>query len=274
MQNFPPQTGSRRSRQYHWRRLLALILLAALALPGWAGTGAEAVLEDLRYKVDVVAWPDAVRARLTFKSLGEGKYCAEVSGEPQGALKTLSGERRDSYRTEMVWLQGKLMPVVYREESRRQGERHLKEYRFDYTRGQLEMWQLKANTGKLVRKWQTQLANPVYDPLSALYNCRLGLLGPIREGQVFKLEGIPYPKPEKIEVRIGPETPDGRQAMISVAGRTKREQRQVYAFLDGRRIPRQAWVKVLGLGKISGELLPGGQGLPGGLPEAAPGSEG
>jgi hypothetical protein len=171
----------------------------------------------------------------------------------------------------MVWRSGKLMPLVYREESRRQGKRHLKEYRFDYSRGRLELWQWKENTGKLVCKWQTPLSEPVYDPLSAFYNCRLGLLGPVREGQVFKLAGIPYPKPEKIEVHIGAETPEGRQAMISVARRDQREPSRVYAFLDGQLVPRQAWVKVLGAGKISGELLPGGTGLKGGLPEA-PGS--
>jgi hypothetical protein len=255
-------------------RLLVLIILTLVVWPICPATADDSLLEDLHFKVDVLTWPDAARARITLKSLGAGKYLAEVSGRPQGALKLLCGEREERLQTEMVWRQGRLMPLVYREESHRGGKVHLKEYRFDYAGGKLEMWQL--NKGKLARKWQTNLTGPIYDPLSGFYNCRLGLLGPIHDGQVFKLQGIPYPKPENIEVRIGQETAQGRKTMISIANAAyKKNPAPVFAFFDGRMVPQHAWTRIWGLGKITGELLPGGKGLQGLTPEvaAAPGAQ-
>ncbi len=260
----PAVPGRARRRGRLWG--LALFTLALLAPVGTAA--GETWLEDLHFSVDVLMLRDAVRVRLTFQDLGDGKYRAEISGELQGALKAIGGERRDQYRTDMAWRHGRLLPLVYREESRRRKKRHLKEYRFDYARGKLEMWQEKG--GKMVRKWETPLTEAIYDPLSAFYNCRLGLLGPIRDGQVFKVAGIPYPKPEEMEVRIGPETPQGRKAMISVTGLDHRNKPgPVFALLDQQMVPRHAWTRVWGLGKITGELLPGGKGLQGLPPEVA-----
>jgi hypothetical protein len=82
------------------------------------------------------------------------------------------------------------------------------------------------------------------------------------------LEGIPYPKPEEIEVRIGPETEWGRKVMISINNQAFANERgTVFAYLDGCRVPRKAWTNVLNMGTISGELLPGGKPLNGALPE-------
>jgi hypothetical protein len=202
---------------------------------------------------------------LTLKSLGAGRYQAEISGEPLGLLKVITGKRRDSYQTEMIFRDGKLMPLVYQEESRKKGKRHLKEYRFNYDQGVLELWQLKEGKG-LVKKWQTALKGPIYDPLTAFYNCRLGLLGPIRDGETFRVAGIPYPKPEEIEVRIGPETDQGRKVMIAINNKSFENDRGVvFAYLDEAQVPKQAWTSAR-VGKISGERLDGGKPLNGGLP--------
>ncbi len=223
-------------------------------------------MEDLHFRVEYLVWKDVARAQLTLKSLGAGRYQAEISGEPQGLLKALTGQRRDTYQTEMVCREGKLLPLVYREESRKKGKRSLKEYRFNYGEGRLELWQWKEGHG-LIYKWHTALNGPVYDPLSAFYNCRLGLLGPIKEGQTFKVTGIPYPKPEEIEVRIGPETESGRKIMIAINNQAFADNRGVvFAYLDRDRVPKQAWTSAR-VGTISGELLPGGRALDGGLPE-------
>ena len=141
----------------------------------------------------------------------------------------------------MIWRDGKFVPLVYREECREKNKRYLKEYRFDYEKGQLELWQLKGDRGVMVRKWHTTLKGPLQDPLSAFYNYRLGLLGPIKEGETLRLEGIPYPKPEEIEVRIGPETEWGRKVMISINNQAFANERgTVFAYLDGCRVPRKA----------------------------------
>ena len=256
--------------------LLLLALVAALVLQAWPGALAPAavaqgqLLEDLNFRVEYLLWKEVARARLTLTSLGPGRYLVELSGEPLGLMKALVGPRRDSYQTEMIWRDGRFVPLVYREESRKKNKRYLKEYRFDYEKGQLEMWQLKEDRGVMVRKWHTTLKGPIQDPLSAFYNYRLGLLGPIKEGETLRLEGIPYPKPEEIEVRIGPETEWGRKVMISINNEAFANERgTVFAYLDGRRVPRKAWTDVPNMGTISGELLPGGKPLNGTLPEMA-----
>lgn len=265
----------RRLRRRRSFPALLFALALALLLPVWSGEPApasapkEQVLEDLKFRVEYLLWKDVARAQLTLKSLGAGRYQAELSGEPLGLLKVITGQRRDSYQTEMVYRDGKLLPLVYREESKKKGKRHLKEYRFNYDQGLLELWQLKEGKGILVRKWHTALNGAIYDPLSAFYNCRLGLLGPIREGATFKVHGIPYPKPEEIEVRIGPETEEGRKIMIGINNNAFDNDRGVvFAYLDGSQAPMQAWTNAR-MGKISGRRLAGGKALNGGLPELA-----
>lgn len=267
-------------RRWRWslRRAVVWVLAATLALQVWGWTPIPApaalaqdrLLEDLQFKVAVLVWQDVARVRLTLTKQGSGHYLAEVSGEPLGFLKVLVGkDRRDSYQTEMIVRQGRLVPLIYREESHRRGKRALKEYRFDYEQGRLELWQLKEGHG-LVRKWHAALKGPIQDPLSAFYNCRLGLLGPLRDGETFKVEGIPYPKPEEIEVRIGPETAEGRKTMIAITNKAFENDRGViFAYLDQGRVPRQGYANVLKVGRISGELLPGGKPLNGRLPELA-----
>lgn len=235
---------------------LVLCLLIWWAAPAWADPAPGAVLEELHYRVDVLMWPDAVRVQLTLKRLEPGHYQAEISGEPQGVLKRLSGQRRDTYQTEMVWRDGRLVPVIYREQSQRRRKKYLKEYRFDYAQARLELWQWKEGKG-LVRKWEGPLSRPVYDPLSAFYNLRLGNMGPIREGATFKIDGIPYPKPEEIEVRFGGETREGRKTMVSIVNQVFHGGRgEIFAYLDGQLVPQQAWCMLFGMGKISGALLP------------------
>lgn len=266
------KAGGQLRRQQGWRLpgaiLLALLTILAVQAWSWGQVSAAApqgeLLEDLKFKVEYLLWKDVAQAQLTLKSLGPGRYQAEISGEPLGLLKVITGKRRDSYQTEMILRHGKLIPLVYREESQKKGKRYLKEYRFNYDQGVLELWQLKEGKG-MVQKWHTALKDPIYDPLTAFYNCRLGLMGPIREGETFKVAGIPYPKPEEIEVRIGPESAEGRKIMIAINNNAFDNDRGVvFAYLDAARVPQQAWTSAR-VGKISGRLA-GGKSLNGGLP--------
>jgi hypothetical protein len=248
---------------------LVLLLTGALLiwplLWGVPARAGEPLLEDLHYKMAVLIWPDAARVRVTLKSPAPGRLVAEVVGETRGGIKLFTGERRERLQTEMIWRDHRLLPMVYREESWRQGSRRLKEYRFDYPRKRLVMWQ--GSSGKdLQKKWETALPEPVYDPLSAFYNCRLGVLGPSREGETSTIPGIPYPNPEALEVRLGPETAKGRQAMVSLVNPVFEGSRgAVFAWVDDRRVPRQAWTTVLGV-TIKGALLPDSIIMPAELP--------
>jgi len=228
-----------------------------LLCPIKAGAAPQALLEDLRYRMDVLIIEDAARGRLTLTAEGGGRFLAELSGEARGLAEVLSGRRRDRYQTEMVYRDGRLVPLIYREESHRRGKQSLKEYRFDYEQGRLELWQLKEREGHLVLKWETALKEPVYDPLSAFYNCRLGLMGPLKEGNTLQIAGIPYPAPETMEVRLGKQTPEGRQAMVTLNNPALKGQRGVvFIMVDGDGVPLTGWTRVLGFGKALGQLLP------------------
>lgn len=244
-------------------RGILLICTIFLLFPGsLPASPSETIVEDLHYQVDAWVWKDVARARVTLRRAGEGRYVGEISGEALGLARVLSGNRRDTYQTEMVYRDGRLAPVVYREESRRRGRRHLKEYRFLYEQGRLELWQWEENQQKMSYKWQTPLHESFYDPITAFYNHRLGVLGSFKAGDTLKLLGIPYPEPEFIEVRIGPETPAGREVMVSLINQAFENQKGVvYVTFDQNRVPTRAWARVLVVGKISGHLQPGSQSL-------------
>jgi hypothetical protein len=261
-----PKTGAGGGRGYRLARLAFLALAAALALEaGFLLAAAAApvakapgqLLEDLQYRVTAWVIGGAARAGITLKSLGGGRYQADLWVEPLGLLKIISGQRRDRFYTEMAWRDGRLVPLIYREETRKRGKRGLKEYRFDYDRGRLELWTFHEGKG-MRRKWHTALKKePIYDPLSAFYNFRLGAMGPPKEGETLKATGIPYPHPEEITVRIGSQEQKGRKVMVSIINRVFDDERGVvFVYFDDKWSPIQAWTRVRLVGKVEGTILP------------------
>jgi hypothetical protein len=235
--------------------LALLLLLIGLWLPGQPAVAAPALLEELHYRLEALSFQNAARAKLTLKRLGPGRFVAEVIGEPQGLIKLLSGGQRERLQTEMVWRDNRLLPLIYREESWRGKKRRLKEYRFNYPKGKLELWEWHEGKG-LSKKWQTDLCDQFYDPLSAFYNIRLGIIGPTKEGETSTIQGIPYPRPEAMEVRLGAESKDGRQVMVSLLNPVFEDSRGVVlGYVDKQLVPHQVWTTVSGI-TIRGFLLP------------------
>ena len=161
--------------------LFLVLLLVGLSPP--PAMAAPALLEELRYRIEVLSLQNAARVKLTLNRQGPGRFTAEAIGETLGLIKLLSGGQRERMQTEMVWRNHRLLPLIYREESWRGQKRRLKEYRFNYSRNRLELWEGHDGKG-LSKKWHTDIVDQVYDPLSAFYNCRLGILGPTREGEI------------------------------------------------------------------------------------------
>jgi hypothetical protein len=257
------KTWGEKARDRILSRVACLALAAGLALqvgfllPAAAAPRPEQLLEDLQYRVNALIFGDAARAGIVLKSLGGGRYQAELSVEALGLLKIVSGHRRDRFQTEMAYQGGRMVPLIYREESRRRGRLGLKEYRFDYDQGRLELWTYHEGKG-MRRKWHTALKKePIYDPLSAFYNFRLGAMGPPKEGETLKAAGIPYPQPEEITVRIGSQGQEGRKVMVSIINRVfDNEKGVIFVYFDGKWSPTHAWTRVLRVGKVEGIILP------------------
>jgi len=248
--------------------LAVLVMQGWLLLPATAAAPPERLLENLQYRVNAWVWGGAAKAGIILKSLGGGRYQAELAVEPQGVLALISGNRLDRFQTEMVYQDNRLAPLVYREETRRRGKYRLKEYRFHYDRGRLELWQHHQGKG-LLRKWETALQKePIYDPLSAFYNFRLGALGTPKEGETLKVTGIPYPHPEEIVISVGPPGQEGRKIMVSLINRAFENQKGViFVFFDEKWAPTQAWTRVMVFGKVAGVMLPESKPWSGRLPE-------
>ncbi len=251
-------------------RARSLLLLLLLLLASAGPTRAAAALEDLPYRISLGSWVETGRANLSLKELGPGRYLAEFSGGAEGIWTVLSRWLPERYRTEMTLRDGRLQPLVYREELRLGGRRVVKEYRFDYHQGLMEYWR-KTDDHDMEKRWQVPLKEPVYDPLSLFYNFRMGAFGPLDGGETIKVQTIPTPDPEELIINLGPETGQGRKVMLTVREQSGKERGPYFFYVGPEWVPRTAWVRVLKFGKLSGQLLdPGAIMQPNCLPPAKP----
>ncbi len=241
-------------RRYHWRFLLVVSLGALVAL----GTPAKALNlqpETLHYTVDAPLFKDAARVTLTLTRLAPDQYEAVAAGGTQGLIALVSGSRRDRITTRMKPMEGKLRPQVYIEESWRRGKYLRKEYRFDYGVGRLELWQSRDDQEPAL-KWHTELKDPIFDPISAFYNFRLGLLGELKGGEVITFAGIPYPTSETVTVYVGPRENGLQKATVKIRNRVfDFTSGLVHCQFDDKLVPIEAWTRVLEFGKLQGHLV-------------------
>jgi hypothetical protein len=225
-------------------------------------------LEELQYRVDLGGWQDVARVHLRLIQMEPGRYRAEFAGAAQGAWKVLSRWLPERYETEMALEAGRFKPLVFREEFRCKGRHISKEYRFDHSRGVLELWRGKDGR-KPVKDWQGPLKETVSDPLTLFYNLRLGAMGPLLPGQTLKVSVISDPDPLEMVINLGPETAPGRKVMLTVRSKDgAAEYGPYFLFCTPQGVPQTAWMRVLGFAKLSGELLNPGEirkrGFPGG----------
>jgi len=238
--------------------LLGLVLFhLGPAPPNFAQEFPPDLLKNLQYRVSLGVCQNVATVNLSLKPLGSGHYLAEFSGAAKGAWKLLSRWLPERYQTEMVYHQGRFQPLVFREELQLKGQHVLKEYRFDYPQGRLELWR-KAGNRELVLEWQTPLNGPIYDPLTLIYNLRLEALGPLAPGKTLRLPGVPSPDPAEMVLHIGPQTPQGLKIMLTIKETaTGKESGPFFIHFAPEWTPTQAWTRVLEFGKLMARLLPG-----------------
>ena len=260
------------------RVLLLAVLLFQLA-PGPFKVGAAAapvILENLEYQISLGPWSDVARVHLVLKELEPGRYLAEFSGAAQGMWQLLSRWLPERYQTEMVLREGRLLPLVYREEFVSQGQHVLKEYRFDHEGGCVSLWR-RADGGDPVKKWEVPLKGPVYDLLTLFYHVRLGAFGPLPGGATLRVMVLPTPAPQEMVFVIGPVTEMGRKVMLDYRPPDSKTVDQYFIFLSPEQVPTLAWTRVTLFGKLAGRLLNPGEIKKEGLlalpPAAAPGLE-
>lgn len=218
---------------------------------GWAS---ELKQEHLRYAIDVSIFKDAALATVAFKKVGPNEYEAEIYGSLRGILSLFTGQRRDRYCSKMLYAEGRLKPLMFVEEVWRRGHLRRREYRFQHEQSRLELW-VNDSQGSSRLKWQTELRQQVYDPVSALCNFRFGAFGEVKPGETITVPGIPYPEKEDIIFRIGP-VEDGKQKVaFQVRKHTVEDQLGTLHLLFNRQwLPVSAWARLGILGEVTSTL--------------------
>jgi hypothetical protein len=256
------------------RLLLIFFIFMQLILAPGLGVAATlpAPLEDLQYQVSLGPWSDVARVHLGLKELAPGHYWAEFSGAAQGMWQLLSRWLPERYTTDMVYREGRLMPLVYREEFMDKGQHWVKEYRFDYENRHLTL-RRQIDGGEWVKKWQIPLTAPVYDLLSLSYNVRIGALGPLPGGSNLRVLVLSS-KPQELIFRIGEKTEQGLNVMLNFRPLDSDIEDQYFIYLNPQGVLTLAWTRVTFFGKLAGRLLnPGGirkDWLPGLPPVSSP----
>jgi len=240
--------------------ILFLLRLAPATLAAGPATltAAPEILENLEYQVSLGPWSDVARVHLVLKESEPGHYLAEFSGAAQGMWRLLNRWLPERYQTEMLFRDGRLQPMVYREEFQEKGHKILKEYRFDYDHSQLTLWR-QVDGGEKIKEWEVPLTGPVYDLLSLFYNVRLGALGPAPGGATLRVMVLPNPKPQELVFCIGAATDQGLKVMVNSCSPGAVDEDQYFIFVSPERVPILAWTRVILFGKLAGRLLnPGG----------------
>ena len=249
------------------RRVLLLVLLLLQLAPGpfkVAAAPPPVIREDLQYQVSLGVCSDVGLVHLVLKELEPGRYLAEVTGATKGLGHLSKRWLPERYQTEMVHREGRLVPLIYREEFISKGKRVLKEYRFDYERGQLSLWR-QAEGFETVKQWEVPLKSPVYDFLSLFYNVRLGVFGPLPGGSTLKVMVLSTLAPQEMVFAIGSVTEMGRKVMLERRRSESKEVNQYFFFLSPEQVPTLAWTQVPLFGKLTVHLLNPGEIKKGGL---------
>lgn len=221
--------------------------------PG-SGQAFELKPESLRYAIDAVVFKDVARATFIFNKVGPNLYEAEIDGSVQGFVTLFTGRRRDRFRSRMIFTEGKLKPLFFSEEIWRRTRYRRREYHFHRDKGRLELWATDGK-GPIKLTWHTDLPQPIYDPVCALYNFRLGALGEIKPGETIVVPSVAYPQPEDIIFRIGPEEGGLQKVGMQVRKQaTGEELGTLHMLFDRQWVPVEAWTWLGVFGKISGHL--------------------
>ncbi|MDP1761192.1 MAG: DUF3108 domain-containing protein [Deltaproteobacteria bacterium] len=240
------------------RVLLLVLLLLHLALGPLPAAADPAIREDLEYQISLGPCADVGRVHLVLKELEPGRYLAEVSGAAQGVWQLTSRWLPERYQTEMVYRDGRLVPLLYREEFISQGKHVVKEYRFDHESGHLSLWR-QAEGFDTVKKWEAPLKGPVYDPLTLFYNIRLGVFGSLPGGTTLRVMVLPTPAPQEMVFMIGPVSNMGRKVMLDFRRSESKPVNQYFFYLSPEQVPTLAWTRVPLFGKLAGRLLNPGE---------------
>jgi len=261
----------RSSKPFHHALATVLaVVTALLALPATASDPvAPMVNEDLAYDVSFL-WFDRLAAARIRLETGPvpGTYVASLEARTLGLTAFLTRQRRERYETTMELVDGRLRPLRYEmTASKGSGEdtRHRRSiYEFDYERREIRFRKVKTGFPDL-DELRPMPEGGVYDALSALYNLRAGLVGPLVPGAEYRLPTMIGGDHNAIDIRILDAAERESHAGFPQGGQLSRvevgdevfgtEEGVIFVWFDDAGRPGRTVVeKVLELGDVTGTL--------------------
>ena len=183
--------------------------------------------ETLTYDIGFLIFKNAAVGTLTMKRLpGPNRYEGVVSAQTKGFVAFVSSSRKDTYRSVMsLSRDGKLMTIEFQKDVR-MGSSHARSTTvLDYKAGVMR-WkstEVKGDDRRVKNESHPIPAGVVYeDFISAFFNLRRGVYGPVAPGKRYRLLSIPtrkwfkdkQKKPQHFFVDISKRRTDGRSQII------------------------------------------------------------
>ena len=163
--------------------------------------------EQLDYEMGFWLFKRAVLGKLTFKELeGKGRYMATLQTETLGILGWVARYRVDVYRSTMEEIDGgkRLRSLTFDEEVIIGGKLRRRSHAFDYQRKKWIVQRLRKD-GTLDRTERAIPEGKIYDDfITAAYNFRYGVYGPIERGKTYLVPTFPKKGASSYEIRVAP----------------------------------------------------------------------
>ena len=161
--------------------------------------------EELVYEAGFWMIRRAALGRLSFKAMDKkGYYTATLQGETLGVLGWVSRYRVDTYRSVMEEIDGgKALRAVSFEEDVKVGDKIRKwVHLFDYQRRTWTSKRLRRNGLWAVQEKEIPPGRVYDDFVTAFYNFRYGVYGPLERGKTYNVATFPRDGMSSYEVRV------------------------------------------------------------------------
>ena len=179
-----------------FRLLIAIFCSLHLSVPGctWAQDFgvikplSQLTGEDYSYGIDFLFFTRLAEGELRLVDTAErGVLRAELIGRTLGVASWLTGDRTQTYRSLMRMMpDGSVESIEHRAEIRKtrwgKTKDRGKTRRFDYSRGKITEQRLKDGVVSSTREISIPAGKHPVDMLTAFYNLRAGVYGPLQRG--------------------------------------------------------------------------------------------
>ena len=177
--------------------------------------------EELVYEVGFWMIKRAALGRLSFKSSGKKGYCtATFQGETMGVLGWVARYRVDTYRAVMEEIdQGAGLRSVSFEEHVKVGNKiNRRVHLFDYQRRKWTNKRLRRDGTWQIKEEEIPPGMVYDDFITAFYNFRYGVYGPIERGRKYSVATFPRKGFSSYEVVIAPKEEEDRMRRVARSG--------------------------------------------------------